>query len=161
MKRVVERAGELVISRDDSAADLQVTDHARMTKNQQPNEVQVYDKGASNEQPSAHYGESAITIAMTVPTATLKYIWVRGPILIGPLYTNRDDWRSQRNDWRKDSVNDWRKHRNDWNEGYAKENERKDYAKDRRFGDDCSVSNQAQNNNTNTYTNSYATRPCR
>ena len=39
MKRAVERAGELVISRDDCAADLQVTDHARMIE-KQPNEVQ-------------------------------------------------------------------------------------------------------------------------
>ena len=103
---------------------------------------------------------SAITIAMSVPTAAQVYLGA-GPDTDRSTYTNRDDWRSQRNDWRKDSINDWRKHRNDWNEGYAKENERKDYAKDRRFGGDCSVSSQGQNNNTNTYTNSYATMPCR
>jgi hypothetical protein len=98
---------------------------------------------------------SAITMAMTVPTSAQVYLGA-GSDPGRSTYTNRDDWRSQRDEWRKDSINDWRKHRNDWNEGLAKENERKDYAKDRRFGDDCSVS-QGSNN----YTNNYKNAPCR
>jgi|SRR5450759_2489369 hypothetical protein len=98
---------------------------------------------------------SAITMTMTVPTAAQVYLGT-GPDTGRSTYTNRDDWRSQRDDWRKDSINDWRKHRNDWNEGYAKENERKDYAKDRRFGDDCNVSAQGSNN-----TNNYMNAPCK
>jgi hypothetical protein len=96
----------------------------------------------------------AITMTMTVPTTAQTYLGA------GPdrsTYTNRDDWRSQRNDWRKDSIDDWRKHRNDWQADYSKENERKDYAKDRRFGDDCSASVPE----SSTYANSYTATPCR
>jgi hypothetical protein len=99
---------------------------------------------------------SAILVAMTVPTSAQIYTGGSGVDTGGSTYTYRDDWRSQRNDSRKDSINDWRKHRNDWNEGLAKENERKDYAKDRRFGDDCSVFAQGSNN-----TNNYMNAPCK
>lgn len=59
-------------------------------------------------------------------------------------YTNRDDWRSQRNDWRRDSINDWRQHRDDWHD-YAKQNERKEHTRDPRGEDDCNRS-FSQNN---------------
>ena len=96
---------------------------------------------------------SAITMAMILPTSAQVYTGGGGVDTGGSTYTYRDDWRSQRNESRKDSINDWRKHRNDWNEGLAKEKERKDYVKDRRFGDDCSVSGQGPNN--------YMNAPCR
>jgi hypothetical protein len=63
----------------------------------------------------------------------------------GSTYTNRDDWRSQRNDWRKESINDWRQHRDDWHD-YAKENERKEHAKDPRVGEDCTEFALSRNN---------------
>jgi hypothetical protein len=77
-------------------------------------------------------------------------------------YTPRDDWRAQRNDWRKDSITDWRMHRNDWNDNYSKEYERKEYSKDRRFGDDCRAStSQPPIAPTNTETNNLTNPRCR
>lgn len=84
----------------------------------------------------------------------------------GSTYTSRDDWRAQRNDWRKDSINDWRVHRNDWHEDYAKGNERKDYAKERKVGQDCILPGQGANNafgqgSPNDYSSNPPNEPCR
>jgi DNA phosphorothioation-dependent restriction protein DptG len=80
-------------------------------------------------------------------------------------YTSRDDWRAQRNDWRKDSINDWRNHRNDWHEDYAKGNERKDFPKKPRADQDCAVLGQAPNTlaqgKNSTYSSNSLDESCR